>query len=121
MAQAATRIQAIARGRQARMGCFRLRREKEKRMRQAKKMQDDRMVKSVIKIQSHVRRRAAIRETQARREMLAKELEGDAGTSPHEGRERSETIRKSPGRADRSRRKRDVDTHANNPARQRAG
>lgn len=124
MAKAATRIAAIARGRQARMGCFRLRREKEKRVQQAKKMQTDRMLKAVIKIQSHQRRRAAIATTKARRAMLAKEHEGDRGGSPtNEGRtERTETSRKGGSERDRTnRRKRNADSHGSPTSRQRGG
>lgn len=123
MAKSATRISSIARGRQARMGCFRLRREKEKRVQQAKKMQSDRMLKAVIKIQSHARRRAAITYTQARRAMLAKELDGDRGGSPtNEGRgDRAESSRKGAERDRASRRKRTADSHGNATERKRTG
>lgn len=119
MDEAATCISAIVRGRQARMGCYRLRMEKEKRMQQAKKMQSDRMVKSVIKIQSHVRRRAAIKATKARRAMLAKELEGDSGSPTSDA--RIEASRRAPDRGDRTRRKRNAESHGNSTSRQRGG
>jgi len=77
MAQAATLIAAIARGRQARQGTSRLRIEREKRKEHALKMQSDKMVKAVITIQSHARRKMAMATMKARRAFLAKEMESE--------------------------------------------
>jgi len=77
MAKAATKIASMARGRQARQSCARLRIERVKRKEHALKMQSDKMVKSVIMIQSHVRRKMAIATAKARRAFLAKELESE--------------------------------------------
>jgi len=112
LAKAATQIASVVRGRQARMGCTRLRMEKQKRVQQAIKMQSDRMMKAVVKIQSNVRRKAAIETTKARRAHLAKELEGDGGGSPTNA-SQVETGRKTQ-QTDRSRRKRNNETHTGN-------
>jgi len=106
MGKAATGISAMVRGRQARQDCFRLRTEREERMRKARRLQSDRMLKSVIKIQSHCRRRRAIMTTQARREQVAKELSGDenAGAAAEA---RAETSRK-PASGPTGRRKRNA-------------
>jgi hypothetical protein len=109
LAQSATQVQAIVRGRQARMGCFRLRQEKEQRMQQAQKLAMDRKLKAVIKLQSQIRRLAAVKETQGRRARFAKDLEGDGrGTPTNETRDRGEGKSKS---SDRNRRKRNVESH----------
>jgi len=81
MDQAATRIAAYHRGQQARMGCTRLRLEREKRMQQANKKKEAQMIRAIIKVQSHIRRRMAMKNIQVRREALSKELEGEAGTT----------------------------------------
>lgn len=106
MDQAATGISAMVRGRQARQDCDRLRTEREARMRKARRMQSDRMLKSVIKIQSHCRRRRAIMTTQARRAYLAKELESD-GNAGAVAEARAETSRK-PASGPTGRRKRNA-------------
>lgn len=106
MDQAATGISAMVRGRQARQDCDRLRTEREARMRKARRMQSDRMLKSVIKIQSHCRRRRAIMITQARRAYLAKELESD-GNAGAVAEARAETSRK-PASGPTGRRKRNA-------------
>lgn len=106
MGQAATGISAIVRGRQARQDCARLRTEREARMRKARIQQSDRMLKSVIKIQSHCRRRRAIMTTQARREHLARELESD-GNAGAAAEARAETSRK-PASGPTGRRKRNA-------------
>lgn len=97
MAKGATKIASIIRGRQARMGCSRLRHEKEQRVQQARKQQSDRMMRAVIKIQSHFRRTVALRAMKARRALLVRELDGDAtketqadsGRKPQKGRKRN--------------------------------
>lgn len=111
MAKAATRIQAHARGRQARMSCKRLRKEREKRMAQERKKKHDRMVAAIIKVQSHVRRRSAVKRMQARREFMSKELEGEGASA--EARERGEgTSKRSPERGEKSRRRARVNTES---------
>lgn len=106
MAEAATGISAVVRGRQARQDCARLRTEREARMRKARRMQTDRMLRSVIKIQSHCRRRQALATTQARRAHLAKELESDGNAGAvTDG--RAETSRK-PASGPTGRRKRNA-------------
>jgi len=107
MAKAATQISAIARGRQARMGCFRLRLEKEHRVQQAKKRQNDHMIRSIIKLQSHVRRRRAMKNIQERK--AAKELDGEGSNDKLE-RVVSSKSPKSPEHRDRSRRPRNAET-----------
>jgi len=83
------------------MGCFKLRKERERRQAQVKKMQSEKKVKAAIKIQSHVRRRMAIKATEARRELLAKELEGGPGTPNNEGKEKTGKSGESAGRRKR--------------------
>mmetsp|Transcript_152716 Transcript_152716/g.269553 ORF Transcript_152716/g.269553 Transcript_152716/m.269553 type:complete len:386 (-) Transcript_152716:57-1214(-) len=81
MSRAATKIQSIQRGKQARMGCLSLRMQREERMRQQQKEEDERLQRSVVKIQAHARRTFAQRWTQARRAELTRELEmGDSST-----------------------------------------
>lgn len=112
LAEAATRISSMARGRQARMGCFHLRMEREERKLQAQRVASDRKLKAVIKIQSHVRRRAAALHTQARKAQMSRELDGDRGDGgvPLDSRDRVEPNRKSPQAAG-GRRKRNAETH----------
>lgn len=102
LGKAATRIAAYARGRQARMGCFRLRLEKEKRMQLAREAHEQRMIRAIVKVQSHVRRRLAIRNVQVRRQLSQKGREGEGAAN--------DTIKmvsiKSPEKGDRSRRRR---------------
>lgn len=107
MAKAATRISVIARGRQARMGCFRLRLEKEHRVQQAKKRQHDHMIRSVIKLQSHIRRRRAMKNIQERRAANALECEG---SNDNRDRVVSPKSPKSPEHRDRRRRPRNAES-----------
>lgn len=106
MAKAATQISAIARGRQARRGCFQLRLQKEQRNQQAEKRQNDHMIRSIIKLQSHVRRRRAMKNIQERK--AAKELEGEGSNDNALSRALST---KSPEKRDRRGRPRNAGTH----------
>jgi len=112
MAKAATILGAYSRGRQARMGCFRLRLEREERLMQAKRQHHDRMIMSIIKVQSHVRRRFAMKNIQDRKVELSKELEGEGLSDHHEP--RSPKIHKSPERGDRRRRHRHATVQSEN-------
>lgn len=105
MGKAATRIAAYARGRQARMGCFLLRLEKEKRMQQEREKQQFLRIKAIVRVQSHVRRRRAMKNIAVRREQAAKGREGEGAAN--ESREGGKmTSNKSPDKGERSRRRR---------------
>merc|ERR1719265_1617585 len=85
MSKAATRIQTKVRAKQARKRCLRLRKQREEQKMQAERAANERMEKSVIRIQSHARRKAATKFTSARRAQLAKELEGDRAEADRAG------------------------------------
>lgn len=105
LSKAATKLQTITRGRQARRGCMRLRLERERQKLQAERAANDKMMKAVIKIQSHVRRRAAIKYTTARKAEMAKELEGGReGHSTATPKEHSHEPRHRPAPANRKKR-----------------
>lgn len=118
MARAATRIQAIVRGRQARSRATHARMEKERRIELARKHATDRKMKAVVKMQAHYRRMMAVRKCQARRARLAKDIDGDGRTTPpNETRERGEAKGKS---GERGRRKKNVESHTGSTVRKQA-